>query len=730
MPGGFWTLPRWHSRRYKYKILRSPKDEVVAAPSKAKRPGLLDQLIKRLMALSRPPTQRPTPEARGGSGDLPRNVPMDVEKPKGRLPAGLRNLGNTCFMNAVLQCLNSTDMLSDYLTFDRYRRELLNRSRRRRHRQTPDKDCALVDALVLLIKALWAPEDRNDDCEGALRLFRAAVARQAPQYEGSDQHDAQEFLFWLLDHLHQELQACQQRNNHKVASPQQKQQGVHGEFEQHQRWRSPVGWLFEGCLRLRLTCPRCGEQSDTFDPFLGLSLPLPSRVDCTKRRRTTISLRLTLRSTSPPQVRVNLEVEENARAADLLAQLSAVYKVPEGRLLLLEETPDGLGPVFEPESPVPDSEGLIALELPKDCPPPPHTLLLICRSRVGSTKEFFGWTCAAEVPRESSYGELLKKIVEALQGLPGVTEEELRNSFSLLLIVGEGLSPRPISTDVDHPLLVDAVELAMLYSRDCYPSAPPHVRLILEWESSARQRLLPGDWEEILEDSPQREVQDVEEESLTLDECLRLYFTAEKLEPDEAWLCPHCNSRQQGVAQLSLWSCPKVLVIHLKRFQQERGKLGTPVEIPLQCLDLSPYLCPGALSSEALYDLYALCNHHGSGMNGGHYTACCKHPADGRWYIYDDTRVRSVREEHVVTCDAYLLFFVQHNPTKVRQHWSPFVGKQTLTLHSSRSHDDLRSQKPRRRTSSLSRREDTTASNNHHSDEEASRPTCLTVTSV
>ena len=27
----------------------------------------------------------------------------------------------------------------------------------------------------------------------------------AEQYRGSDQHDAQEFLLWLLDHMHEDL---------------------------------------------------------------------------------------------------------------------------------------------------------------------------------------------------------------------------------------------------------------------------------------------------------------------------------------------------------------------------------------------------------------------------------------------------------------------------------------------------------------------------------------------
>lgn len=108
--------------------------------------------------------------------------------------------------------------------------------------------------------------------------------------------------------------------------------------------------------------------------------------------------------------------------------------------------------------------------------------------------------------------------------------------------------------------------------------------------------------------------------------------------------------------KLSLWTLPDILIIHLKRFRQvaeHRHKLTTLVRFPLRGLDMAPHLAPGggrwaprrlpeSRPRDSLYDLYAVCNHHGS-MQGGHYTGECGvgrgrqrgvlggTPGDGQW---------------------------------------------------------------------------------------------------
>lgn len=105
--------------------------------------------------------------------------------------------------------------------------------------------------------------------------------------------------------------------------------------------------------------------------------------------------------------------------------------------------------------------------------------------------------------------------------------------------------------------------------------------------------------------------------------------------------------------KLSLWTLPDILIIHLKRFRQvaeHRHKLTTLVKFPLRGLDMAPHvaqrtqaggqllgrwapwqppLClPPSCPRDYLYDLYAVCNHHGS-MQGGHYTGECWGGAGG-----------------------------------------------------------------------------------------------------
>lgn len=94
----------------------------------------------------------------------------------------------------------------------------------------------------------------------------------------------------------------------------------------------------------------------------------------------------------------------------------------------------------------------------------------------------------------------------------------------------------------------------------------------------------------------------------------------------------------------------------------ESGR-GKRVYSPVQSLDGSEMRARSpadAANTDHVYDLYAVCNHMGT-MTRGHYTAFCRNPADGHWYMFDDNHIQSLSEEQLVTAGAYLLFYVRQS---------------------------------------------------------------------
>jgi len=157
-----------------------------------------------------------------------------------------------------------------------------------------------------------------------------------------------------------------------------------------------------------------------------------------------------------------------------------------------------------------------------------------------------------------------------------------------------------------------------------------------------------------------------QDSGVSLDSCLELFTTQEKLGPEDPWYCSNCKKHQQATKKFDLWRLPQVLFVHLKRFSYRNGrsyreKLETFVDYPIDGLDLTKYL-KGKSDVPPIYDLYAASLHYG-GLGGGHYTASCKNAKTGKWYRFDDSSVNAEQEgSKLQTAAAYLLFYQLRQP--------------------------------------------------------------------
>ncbi|XP_073506940.1 ubiquitin carboxyl-terminal hydrolase 50 isoform X2 [Phyllobates terribilis] len=148
------------------------------------------------------------------------------------------------------------------------------------------------------------------------------------------------------------------------------------------------------------------------------------------------------------------------------------------------------------------------------------------------------------------------------------------------------------------------------------------------------------------------------EDETSLQECLECFFQQVTLTRTDKIFCPFCKMKQNATVKSQIWKLPRILILHLKRFEyksHKKRKLKTSVDFPLNHLDLSPFLSSCNVKQHK-YKLYAVVNHFGE-LDFGHYTAFCKHPGTKEWNAFDDIRCFQISESMVKTSSAYILFY-------------------------------------------------------------------------
>lgn len=181
------------------------------------------------------------------------SVSTDADGKAGYSIRGMCNLGNTCFFNSAMQNLLAINSLRDYFF------------------KLDESVCPLTAAM----RKLFLETSNEVGSKSVInpRSLFGSLCTTAPQFRGYQQHDSHELLRCLLDGMStEELSARKHAKSYEVSV------------------KDPtfVDVIFGGQLSSTVSCLECGHSSTIYEPFLDLSLPVPTKKPSPKRNQPPI----------------------------------------------------------------------------------------------------------------------------------------------------------------------------------------------------------------------------------------------------------------------------------------------------------------------------------------------------------------------------------------------------------------------------------------------------------
>jgi len=228
----------------------------------------------------------------GSSKDVLKNVSSYQKGTELDFLTGLENMGNSCYLNCIIQCVLGTHELTKIFLNDSYEKHI-NLNSKLGSKGVLAKNFARLVHTMHDKGTITTGSDHSKKKKKKIPVrpdqFKFACGSINSTFKDMCQQDCQEFCQFLLDGLHEDLNQCggnpplkelsnqaeelREKLSYRIASSIEWERYLTTDF-------SVIVDLFQGQYASRLQCKVCNHTSTTYQPFSVLSVPIPNKKNC------------------------------------------------------------------------------------------------------------------------------------------------------------------------------------------------------------------------------------------------------------------------------------------------------------------------------------------------------------------------------------------------------------------------------------------------------------------
>ncbi|KAM6948949.1 ubiquitin carboxyl-terminal hydrolase 33 isoform 2-T2 [Aplochiton taeniatus] len=548
---------------------------------------------------------------------------------------GLKNIGNTCYMNAALQALSNCPPLTQFFL------ECGGMVR-------TDKKPALCKSYQKLVSDLW--HKNRPSYVVPTNLFQGIKAVN-PMFRGYSQQDSQEFLRCLMDQLHEELKEAQVEpddHSHTITMDDSPDEDNHSQSDNDfqscescgssDRAESEPGKGGGGDGRAMMS-----DDANEAEMLIPERSDSQNNMEWQKEKNLINELYRSggggVNGSAGNDLDKDVDTTTTNEATPIISCQGAIKVQIHGRTT--DAFPDvQVSSTTRSQSPVP-MEGHIT----KMSSSPPKAAS-VWPGLNSAHKKAVSTFNPPKSKRQKKYRSVISDvfdgtIVSSVQCLTCDRVSVTLENFQDISL------PIPGKEDLAK-LHSSSRQTSLVKAGSCGEAYAPQ-----GWVAFVMEYIKSWFWGPVV----------------TLQDCLAAFFARDELKGDNMYSCEKCKKLRNGVKFSKAQSLPEILCIHLKRFRHElmfSTKIGTHVSFPLEGLDLQPFLAKDGSAQTTTYDLLSVICHHGT-ASSGHYIAYCRNDLNNLWYEFDDQSVTEVSESCVQNAEAYVLFYKKSNEEALKE---------------------------------------------------------------